>query len=318
MFNTLLISVDAGKGETKYCYEKEGQLVKSIFATRGRKLRDEEDAELSSRNYEVEFNGERWGIGDSYENKDNRNSKNTDLHKLTIYTAICEALVPDSENNNVILTVTAPATLANNKDEKANFANNLKGFVEIKVNGENYSFTITKVAVKAESTGALYRDTTLFKDKNVLSVDLGYLNLNSCAINRMKIMQDSLITDTLGMQTLHVMLNDALNKYNDGRRLNTQKLNDALDEGFYKKGNEKLVETISIIEGIKSQFVDNVITLLQEKHYLDDFDSVIFSGATCKVIESTIKDRIKNAYIIEDPQFANVVGLYYWMKAKLI
>lgn len=315
MISRVLFSADSGKGNTKYCFEDNSKLLKGIFATRGRELREEEDAELNDNNFVIEFEGTRWGLGDSYQIKDNNNSKNTDIHKIAIYTAITESITSGT-THEIILTVTAPATLANNKEAKAEFVNNLKGSINIKVNGKDYSFIISKVAVKAEATGALYKETSLFKDKNVLSVDLGYLNLNACAINRMKIM-DSVITDVIGMQKLHSMLNDALNKYNEGRKISTQKLNDALDNGVYKKGRLAIEETKQRVKAVKEDFLKEVITVLQEKYFFDDYDLVVFSGATSEVIKDTIEATIDNAYIIEDSQYANVVGNYNWMKAKL-
>lgn len=314
--NKILISVDAGKGETKYCFKLRDRIIKDTFATRGRILRDEEDVEISENNFEVEFDGQRWGIGDSYTDKDNNNSKNTDLHKIAIYTAITTAIESKTENE-VILSVTAPATLANNKEFKTEFANNLKGKVNIKVNDKDYNFTIDKVAVRAEGTGVLYKDTNLFKGKNILSIDLGYLNLNVCSINRLKIIQGSEIVDTLGMQRLHTLLNDVLNKYNDGRLLNTQKLNDCLDNGYYKKGKNIIEDSKEEIKKIKEKFLNEVLTSVRTKHFTDDYDLVVFSGATSNVIKDTIQNTIDNAFLIEDAQFANVEGNFYWMDAKL-
>lgn len=316
MDNKILISVDAGKGETKYCFKLRDRIIKDAFATRGRILRDEEDVEVSDNNFEITFEGNRWGIGDSYTDKDNNNSKNTDLHKVAIYTAITNAIEPKTDNE-IILSVTAPATLANNKEFKTEFAENLKGEVNIKVNDKNYTFIITKVAVRPEGTGALYKDTALFKSKNVLSIDLGYLNLNACAINRLKVIQTSEITDTLGMQRLHTLLNDALNKYNDGRPLNVQKLNDCLDTGYYKKGKNIIENSVKEIKSVKEKFLDEVLTSVRTKHFTDDYDLVVFSGATSKVIKDVIENTIDNAQVIEDAQFANVEGNYNWMDAKL-
>ncbi|EGO86287.1 ParM/StbA family protein [Clostridium botulinum C] len=316
MDNKILISVDAGKGETKYCFKLRDRIIKDAFATRGRILRDEEDVEVSDNNFEITFEGNRWGIGDSYTDKDNNNSKNTDLHKVAIYTAITNAIEPKTDNE-IILSVTAPATLANNKEFKTEFAENLKGEVNIKVNDKNYTFIITKVAVRPEGTGALYKDTALFKSKNVLSIDLGYLNLNACAINRLKVIQTSEITDTLGMQRLHTLLNDALNKYNDGRPLNVQKLNDCLDTGYYKKGKNIIENSVKEIKSVKEKFLDEVLTSVRTKHFTDDYDLVVFSGATSKVIKDVIENTIDNAQVIEDAQFANVEGNYNWMDVKL-
>ncbi|KEH91599.1 putative plasmid segregation protein (plasmid) [Clostridium botulinum C/D str. BKT12695] len=317
MTNKILISVDAGKGETKYCFKIRDRKIKDAFATRGRILRDEEDVEVSDNNFEITYENNRWGIGDSYTDKDNNNSKNTDLHKIAIYTAITNDIEPNTDDNEVILTVTAPATLANNKDFKTEFANNLKGNVNITVNDKKYNFTVVKVAVRPEGTGALYKDTALFKSKNVLSIDLGYLNLNACAINRLKVTQDSEITDTLGMQRLHTLLNDALNKYNDGRPLNVQKLNDCLDTGYYKKGKNIIENSEKEVLSVKEKFLEEVLTSVRTKHFTDDYDLVVFSGATSKVIKDVIENTIDNAQVIEDAQFANVEGNYNWMDAKL-
>lgn len=277
-----LISVDSGKGKTKF----KSLDVQGRFVSKYQSILDK-DYDIVDDNYIVRFNGERYLIGDLATGKDNSNKKSTLLHKLCIYAAITKCIKPN-KLESIKLGIGCPISLYldnSHKKEYASFVKNDGKTIEISVNGEDYKFKIENLLISAEGSGFLYENIDQIQEDNIFNIDIGNLNINGIGFRGGKPIPSSMITLNNGYNTLRDMANDSLCNYNEGKKFSDLKLDKTLDNEVLSMRRKDIPETKNIIKKVKKEYLNKIINDLRERTDLDQYDEIHFSGGGVVVLK---------------------------------
>lgn len=281
------IAIDCGKGATKF----KSKLFKGEFATRYDNIRNK-DYDLQENNYIVENEEGRFLIGNLAKNKDNNNEKSTQLHRLSIYTAICNCIKPSSKSVDVKINIGCPVSLYLDKEYKKEYANYIKRAgenIKINVNNNEYNFRIKNIMISCEGTGFVYTEQDI-NDEDILNIDIGDLNVNSIGFRGGVPLPNSMITLNKGYSYLKELLNDNINKFNKGKRLSSFKLDKTLDSEYLKIKGEEIQETNETIKSVKKEYIQEILTDLRSSIDLNEYDRIRFTGGGVYTLKNYLSD----------------------------
>lgn len=319
----LILSIDPGKFLTKAVGLNTSQ--NALEGTRmsfRSKLYNLEDGflELAGNSYAVEYEDSKLIIGEqgTIDGVEETN-KATPLHKLCVYTAINKYINPD-ELADVYMVLSCPLNLLKSdayKNEYKKFISNDGKEIEIKVNNENYLFTIKDITIKSEGSGILYLNKERFYNCEVGIIDIGGLNMQFCKYINGVAQADSRTTEMTGSTKLVQDLKEDLEIFLKGKPVTFEQAAQALKDKVLKINNTEIDDTREIIKSRIHKYIKNdVIRNIIKKRISLELLQPIVVGGTCINIKEELKEEITNADIQEDPQWASAEGLFKIAYAK--
>lgn len=249
----------------------------------------------------IKYNGEEYVVGGKSSKSadgEHSSSKNTEVHKICIYTAIAH-FVDDGDQVDVVIG--APLDIYGNKALREEFKNNMLPLGEtitVELNGKEKRFTIAGARVLPESSGVIYLNPKKFKDDIAVVIDIGGLNANVAMYDQMTIIPDSIITQELGTYSLNAALADWLvsEKGFDRAKLADNVLEKAIKDGRLNRveGSEEVIRKIKMdtVKRLKDSIDANKIDIA--------LTELVFTGGTSLLL----KDEIKKVFGVGDDAFA--------------
>lgn len=318
----LILSIDPGKYLTKAIALKDDEeLIDTDFLKNKRVFfrskmydLDDGDVELQGKSYFTEYDGRKIIIGDQG-NVDGAEETNkaTLLHKLCIYTAITQYIVPE-EKTDVYMVLSCPLNLLKSKkykDEYKEFIGNDGKEISISVNKENYIFTIKSITIKSEGSGILYLNKDKFINCEVALIDIGGLNMQFCKYINGAAVPESRFTEMTGGNKLVQDIEEALEITLKGKPISFEQAEEALKDKVLRINNSDVDESRNIIRNRIQRYIRNDIVrnITKRRNSLELMQPIVVGG-TCLNIQEELKSVIENVEIQEDPQWASVEGLF--------
>ncbi len=302
---TMLIAIDSGKYATK----AKNQSAKLSFRTKLLKLINTNNSDISGSSYLVSFNNHAYIVGDQGEEQSYDLSKTSIIHQLAAYTAITQLLTPSSKV--VQLTIGCPLSIYKNKSLREDYRDFILGarHIHITVNDISYHFYLDNALVLPETSGVVYTNPQLFKNKRVAVIDLGGLNLNFCIYDNYVPQISIMFTSNNGGISLHNLLLKELNTMY-GLSLQLNDIPHIIRHGCLKLNGTIEPSSYAVIKNSIATYLSSVIQEIKHNGFSLDTLEFVFIGGTSELISQYISDTIPHANIVGDASFANVSGFY--------
>lgn len=297
----MIIAVDAGKHSTKAVCKTTREEKYIMFRTKV-----EEQGVIITQDgttFSVEYNGQKYTIGEGANISDYDTTKAKLCHKLTTYTAIAlllSTLGNGYENGvSVDLVTGCPISKYINKETRQEYQNFIAGDknIGIKINNKNYSFKINSVLVLPESIGVVMQNANEFLDAVIAVVDIGGLNTNSAVYSSLRPLKNTVFTINEGGEIINTKIKKALNT-----ALNTNYQD-------YEIPHLKLEGEIKhIVERILNNQIEVIISECKKNNWNTNALQFMFTGGGSQILERQIRSNIPNAKISKTPVWDNVRG----------
>ncbi|AGK96607.1 ParM/StbA family protein [Clostridium pasteurianum] len=321
----VIISIDSGKFLTKAVGMNEQDSLlegkRVSFRSKLYNLNDG-DVELAGNSFSVEYDDSKFIIGEqgNVDGVEDTN-KATLLHKLCIYTAITRYIQP-KEKAEIYMVIACPLNLLKSveyKEEYKNFIMNNHNEINIKVNNEEFLFSIEDMTIKSEGSGVLYLDKERFNNCEVGLIDIGGLNMQFCKYVNGATVPESRFTEMTGSNKLVQDIKEDLEILLKGKSVTFEQAEQSLKNKVLRINNSDMEESREIIRNrIHKYIVNDVIRKITKRRISLDLLQPIVVGGTCLNIKEELKNEIENVEIQEDPQWASVEGLFKIAFAKYI
>ena len=314
------IAIDAGKRSTKVVYElpqaKHSQEISFPTA-----IAAGEDYTTDPNSHILLYEGESYLVGEqaiSNAEIDMDNSKNNDIHKICILTALGLAF---KSGTTVEAVIGIPLDLYMDRNEKKQYKDNMlpDGQVEFTLDGQAKKYTISKTIIRPEGYGAVYNRMDDIEDTTINVVDIGGLNVNACEY-RMGIMQElTRKTFQMGGKYLYHQSLEAIKKaVDDDTRKRMQNYTDEDFENYVVKGKfNKIPESEEIFKKVRLRLVKDIKNnILSGKNKLSLTNDTYFIGGTSYLLREEIKEVFGEEYCkfcadnYDDMIMANARGFY--------
>ena len=320
------IAVDCGKYNTKVdAFNPEsGQEQKIRYRTKVSEGTFDDDM-FDRGTYIVQIdNGPVYKIGNDAKNEPSmETSKKSEIHKVCTMTAIAIAAAKLGVDE-VCVAVGMPLQLAVIPEERIEYKNfilgndNEKHEVLIKSDSNtppvSIQFTVTKRLVYPEGIGVLYEYPQKVDGPTAI-IDIGNLNTNNTYTDGFHIIRESCFTDEMGGKVLISGLAQQLTselrmRCDDNLAASTMLRPYEKRELHVRNGNAEVAEkSRQIIDSYLMEHVGAIKTKCDTRHWPLDFMNVICVGGTSRLLEREIFMTFgENAFIPENPEFANVCG----------
>lgn len=297
-----VLSVDSGKYATKAIIKLEDGDKKIIFRTKMDSTMEEKSAD--KRSCVMVYNDDRVLIGETAETVDYDKTKAKKIHKYCTYSAIAQLV---ENGDEVILTIGCPLSIFNNVEERNQYKKYMhdKGELNIKINGNEKTFTIKKVIVCPESSGIVYKNTMKYKGKLIGVIDIGGLNTNCSIYDNLAPIKSTCFTTNLGANIMRNELKQHLNSIFPEINLQDWQMEYIIKDGFIKSNKE---ESKKIIKDFLQKHINNIIGEAKRKGWDINNIDFIFVGGGSKLLEGEIKNVIPDAEISDTAEWDNVEG----------
>lgn len=303
----LKISFDTGKSNTKLSFYNKDSVVENMqyfsnVALNNSQIKTTKGAE------EVYYNGNRYLIGEDGVNTflENRSevSKTNEVHKLLVLTGICKVLEAHNltECDNVQIAVNCPLSVYKTVGEQDNvkefYKNGGKPY-EIKMNDNEYTFTITRVVPYFESIGPVILERKKFKDDEVITLDLGSLNTGYATFDALRPVGALSNNFNDGIEGLITTVEEILLK-NDISNLTTANIQKVI------KGTYKHVDSTTMAE-VNAACINHVKQLRHKlfNRKLNLNLPILICGGGAELLERHLKETFDDVTIMANPLFAN-------------
>ena len=296
----LRVSVDAGKGYTKWVYkivkestDNEGKTVKKlVWKTRidmstiekgeadyGETvyIKNEGDEAFEPYNFNIRTK--------AVELKDK--SKNTDEHKALMQRALFKVAKEEGITDfEVIMCISLDQfKLKENIEEMQK--NMSVGSFEYKVDGETTKINIHKLVIEPEAIVATrYAKKTKLKDSSVVLVDIGTLNVGIAAIDRGKLIKEDLTAPRKGYDTMI----DMFKEFSDSKKFDCKKGTLEIYVDKHQGSEPDLDEVFK--EFFAKQYAPIIKKEINDKGF-GKFSELIFMGGTSIKCKDLIEENFK-------------------------
>lgn len=297
-----VLSVDSGKYATKAIINLEDGDKKIIFRTKMDSTMEEKSAD--KRSCVMVYNNDRVLIGETAETVDYDKTKAKKIHKYCTYSAIAQLV---ENGDEVILTIGCPLSIFNNVEERNQYKEYMhdKGELNIKINGNEKTFTIKKVIVCPESSGIVYKNTMKYKEKLIGVIDIGGLNTNCSIYDNLAPIKSTCFTTNLGANIMRNELKQHLNSIFPEINLQDWQMEYIIKDGFIKSNKDA---SKKIIKDFLQKHINNIIGEAKRKGWDINNIDFIFVGGGSKLLEGEIKNVIPDAEISDTAEWDNVEG----------
>jgi len=276
------VVVDSGKYATKaIARDANMEIEKLYFETKMDKT--EETSTNAERSYAIEYNGDRFILGSNAKANDFTTTKEKDLHRNAIYTAIHQLV---NDGDTVSLVVGCPLSVFTVKASRESYENYLQEAenVEIIVNGVRKQFKIQSVSAFPEGSGYIFKNLEKYVDKIVAVVDIGGLNTNGCIYEGVDMLPKTDFTSNQGANVLRSNLRTHLNK-TFGSNLSHKQVEMAIKERKIKIDE---VKSKKVIDDFLLQHVMELKEEMIEKQWDVDSLEYIFLGGGSILLQEEI------------------------------
>jgi plasmid segregation protein ParM len=311
-----VLSGDIGKFETELIGRNlvlnEESLQTETIRT---KIYDLDDGfiEVEGKSHLIEFEGKKYIIGDQGQDKSDDTSKTNLLHQLSCYTMITRFLKPNTEDNDIYMTLACPISVIavpSAKDEYKEFIKG-KGQITVIVDGDKYTFEIKDITIKTEGSGILYLEPKRFENQTIAIVDLGGLNMGFSLYKNKSCKKEDRFIEQCGTDRLIELIREQLSIYKKGNLVNDDEATKALNDNGLKYLGKIDPKSVEYITKAKTLYYNEVMKYIKShKFNIDSVDLVIFVGGTTQHIRDIISNDLQHSYIPEEPQLCTVRGLY--------
>lgn len=303
-----VIAVDAGKYATK-AVAVDGK--ETIFRTKSTTLTKSLDIDAAGNSNKVIWNDELYIIGDQGEAQDYSLEKNTLLHKMAIYTSAYRL----GCKGEIAAVVGCPTNIYMSKENRREFNESIRQAPKkLVIDGKTQNINFTSVLIMPESSGVVYTNTKIFKDKRVGVIDLGGRNMNFCVYDNLVPQISTMVTTNQGSMEIEGMIKrkfEAMYK----RALSPRDIEDIMGNNGMKFQGHILVESQKALIDIYKEYIDDITSGLKKEFNIDMIDIVV-TGGTSLLVEEAIKQFIPHAQTVENTQWTNVKGFLEMGKVK--
>lgn len=291
-----LIGVDRGTAEINTSEE-------ISFRATVRKYKNDEIVLNGDSKIIVEFEGDKYVIGEKGKTSTEMFKSKSKETKLLILTAIALGYPNQFIQTNLITGLPIQRYAEDKEEMKDLFANTR---VDITINGEFKTIDIFKVEVFPESAGAFFTIPEaidgLIIDIGGLTVDCAWFESNDNDNTQRKL--KSYGTYQQGILPLYRQI---------ANRLST-KYSISLDEWdiprILKMGltiNGKKIKDLEI-DQLLLDYVNQIIQGLEFEYPIKSIENIYLCGGGSVLLYDIFKEKINRAILIDDPSFANAIG----------
>lgn len=293
-----------------------------MFRTKKQEVTDV-GIDIQPNSFKIDFENKQYLLGDMVsETQSNFDlSKETMVHKLAIYTVICELMLRKKiyfHNIDLHVAVNVPISVYKSKYAKESF----KNFVENSgktiffcLNDKVYNFDLTNVTMCFEGVGLTYANTDEYAKKTSAVIDIGGLNTTYCTFDGIQPDFNSMTLSQFGINVLKAKLEQELvQRYN--RNISANDLEQIIQRGYMSFMGRMIEESVAVITQIKKQHFENIINYAKQHNYTFNQDKVYFVGGGSLLLQTEILSLFPQATIIVNPQFANVKSFLEILKVK--
>jgi len=283
------ISADIGYNTTNFIgHNMEGSFSSTV---------KEKMHELETAKYTVEYNNKTYLIGndDGFTSIEHSRDKDIIFH-ICLYTAIAATMTSTIDNNVRVITGLPAQFFAEQKSSLIQALENRRVFM--KLNGENRSFTITKVVVFPQSAGLFLYDKSLV-EKDTLVIDIGGGTLDIAYMSNGQFKEGR--TYPLGVNPTYDILLQELTKYgvNYSNRMKAEQI--IADKAIFVEGKE--VDITKDIDNVLSFRAQEIINAIKQAFpEQSKYSRFVFIGGGALLL----KDYLSDYKVLDDAQMVNV------------
>ena len=283
------ISADIGYNTTNFI----GDNMEGSFSSTVK----EKMHELEAAKYTVEYNNKTYLIGndDGFTSIEHARDKDIIFH-ICLYTAIAATMRSTIDNNVRIITGLPAQFFAEQKSSLIKALENRRVFM--KLNGENRSFTITKVVIFPQSAGLFLYDKSLV-EKDTLVVDIGGGTLDIAYMSNGQFKEGR--TYPLGVNSTYDDLLQELSKYgvNYSNRMKAEQI--IADKTIFVEGRE--VDVREDIDNVLSLRAGEIINAVKQAFpEQSKYSRFVFIGGGALLLKNYLSDY----RVLDDAQMINV------------
>ncbi|WP_337017093.1 ParM/StbA family protein [Oceanobacillus massiliensis] len=316
-------AIDCGKSECKYVGKFNGTLHLKKFKNSVIEI-DDLGAEIALNSFNVEYEGRNFLIGDMVgDNIDYELSKQNHSHRLSIYLGITR-LLEQAENSKesiafaqINLAVNIPLNLYKSQQRKTEFAEYLRNsgqLIVMSVNGKPFTFRIQSILLLPEGLGNVYQNMGEYRDKRLLIVDIGSLNVNYLELSNLVPQYDKMAVSTLGINILRGEIAETLSsKY--GMMITDEVVEQIFKERYLYLDGVKQPESKDIVGKLIENHLQMVLNYAKSRKISFSNTSVVFVGGGSVLLQDFIS-KLPFAIIAPNPQYANVLSFLKVLEAK--
>ncbi|MFD1173937.1 ParM/StbA family protein [Oceanobacillus picturae] len=318
-------SIDCGKTECKYVGNIDGSLHLKKFKNSVIET-DDLGTDISLNSFNVEYEDRGFLIGDMVDNTDYELSKQNHSHRLSIYLAITRLLEQAEKSKEPIafaqinVAVNIPLSLYKSQQKKIEFAEYLKNngqLIAIKVNGKPYTFRIQSILLLPEGLGNVYQNMDEYRNKRVLIIDIGSLNVSYMELSNLVPQYDKMAVSTLGINILRGKIAETLSsKY--GMMITDEVVEQIFKDKYLYLDGIKQVESREIVEKMVENHLQMILNYAKSRKIsLNSNMTVVFVGGGSILLQDFIS-KLPFAIIAPNPQYSNVLSFRKVLEAKSI
>ncbi|MCH1627223.1 ParM/StbA family protein [Fredinandcohnia quinoae] len=318
-------AIDCGKSECKYVGKFNGTLHLKKFKNSVIEI-DDLGAEIALNSFNVEYEGRNFLIGDMVgDNIDYELSKQNHSHRLSIYLGITRLLEQAEKAKESIafaqinLAVNIPLNLYKSQQKKTEFAEYLRNsgqLIAMSVNGKPFTFRIQSILLLPEGLGNVYQNMDEYRDKRLLIVDIGSLNVNYLELSNLVPQYDKMAVSTLGINILRGEIAETLSsKY--GTMITDEVVEQIFKEKYLYLDGIKQPESKDIVEKLIENHLQMVLNYAKSRKISFSNTSVVFVGGGSVLLQDFIS-KLPFAIIAPNPQYANVLSFLKVLEAKTV
>lgn len=170
----VFIAIDCGKYATKALMEYKGENYTLLFRTKMQEVTTDIGVEIQPNSYKIGFHGKQYLLGDmvSENNSDFNLSKESLVHKLSIYNTIVELMKKTNlyfHNIQLYLAINSPINVYKNRNLKESYKNYIKNnnqTIYIQINDKTHVFNLKDITIAFEGTGLVYANAEEYYNNN--------------------------------------------------------------------------------------------------------------------------------------------------------
>ncbi|WP_061313854.1 ParM/StbA family protein [Clostridium botulinum] len=312
----IVLSADIGKYETELFGRdislNEDSLKIETVRTKMYDL-DNGFIEVEGNSYLIEFEDKKYIVGDQGQEKSYDTSKTQLLHQLSCYTMITKFLKPNTENNELYMTLACPISVIQSAEAKEEYKEFIKGkgITTVFVNGNKYTFEIKDITLKTEGSGIVFLEPKRFTNQTVGIVDLGGLNMGFSLYRNKSCKKEDRFIEECGTDRLIEIVREQLSIYKKGNIISEDEATKALYDNGLKEAGKIDSKSSEYITKAKVLYYNEVLNYIKaHKFNINRLDSVVFVGGTTNHIKDIITNELRHSYIPDEPQLCTAKGLY--------
>lgn len=319
-------SIDCGKFDCKFVGKIEGKMYKNKFRNKVSEVSNL-GTEIAPNSFILEHENRTFLIGDmlSEEHTDYELSKQNHNHRLSIYLAITRLLEKSLEISkqsiafaSVDLALNIPLNLYKNQQKKSEFIEYIQNngnLIALSANGIPFTFRINSILLLPEAIGTVYQNMDDYRDKRLLSIDIGSYNTSYLEFVNLVPQYDKMVVSNLGVNILRGKIAETLSS-----KYGTMITDDVVEQIFKDKylilNGIKQNDSKEIVENLVNNHLSQIINYGKSRKLSYSNVIVTFVGGGSILLKDFIS-QYPFASLSPDPQYANALSFLTVLEAKL-